>query len=120
MQPLHKRVAPHSLPEIPLVSRANTTPEHPVKGTHHMINNRDAASPLPTPKFSVVAQELLALLDKINVEMTDEIARVTAAISKVEDNVKLLRFDRMKAACIRSAIYLPSPEDEESNIMQIL
>ena len=122
MQPFRRHIAPQSFPEISFLSR-NTTSEHlqPIADTSHTITN-NAASALSTPKLSVAVQELLALLDKINVEMTNEIARVTAAISEVEDSVKLLRFDRVKAACVRDAMCFPVPQDvdEDRNIMQIL
>ena len=65
----------------------------------------------------VTAEDVFTLLDKINAEMTEELARVTTAIGEVKDSINLLRSDRMKA-CVQTA--KPFTEDEERNNLQIL
>lgn len=117
MQPLHDQPASETLPNI---TSCLFPPDPTAK---YSINHADSPTSdtvvsLSAPKrASVTAEELLMLLDKINAEMAEEIARVTAAIGDVQDSVKLLRFDRMKA-CIRSAKSFT--EDEGRNNLQFL
>ncbi|KAF8514150.1 hypothetical protein JB92DRAFT_2920325 [Gautieria morchelliformis] len=120
MQPLHRDDPSRMLPDNALVSRPNApaeypiteTPKYPITETLHP-NTNDVAIPLPT------AEELLSLLDQIDAEMENEIGRVAAAISEVEDCVKQLRFSRMRAGGLRRAQRSLEAEEGRNN-MQFL
>jgi hypothetical protein len=112
MQPLHRDVPSRMLPDNALVSQPNATAEYPITETLPS-STKDVAIPLPT------AEELLSLLDEIDAEMGNEIARVTTAIHEVEDCVKQLRFSRMRAACLRRAQQSIEAEEGRNN-MQFL
>jgi hypothetical protein len=115
MQPTHGSVASSMLPDVHPLSATDTIVQPPVKDACPSTN--DPVSSSYTPMHSVTPEDLFILLDKINAEMIEEVARITAAIGEVEASVKLLRFDRLKA-CVRSA--KPFVEDEGRNNLQIL
>lgn len=114
MQPLHEHIVVTSL-TLSNVSPLDTIAQFPLKDTCPSRNH--PASSSRTPMHSVTAEDVFTLLDKINAEMTEELALVTTAIGEVKDSINLLRSDRMKA-CVQTA--KPFTEDEERNNLQIL